>query len=212
MKPPPPSRRFHPRALAALAAVVICAVPAAASGQTIEVMPVAGYRFNNDLFEVAANRPVDVDGAPILGAAVNVATGEGQWFETLFTHQQADVTIPAAGTGPHVRSRIVVDQALAGGRQEFGAGGARPFFTGLLGLTRYAADGDAEMRFTLGAGGGVRLPLQRRIGLRLDSRVLATFADVDARAGACGPGLCLAGFNALVVWQFEFSAGVIVAF
>ena len=106
---------------------------------------------------------------------------------------------------------MIVDQALAGGRQEFG-GGARPFFTGLLGLTRYLADGDGEVRVTIGAGGGVRLPLQRRIGVRLDSRVLTTFVDVDARAAACGGGLCVVRVNANVVWQCEFTADVIVVF
>jgi hypothetical protein len=198
--------------LVALAVIAICALPVPASSQAIEVVPLAGYRFNNDLFEVAANRPVDVDGAAIVGLALNFATGEGQWFETLFTRQEVDVTTAPVRAGAPGRSRVVVDQALAGGRQEFGGGGARPFFMGLLGLTRYAADGDHEVRFTIGAGGGVRLALQRRLGVRLNSRVLTTFVDVDARAGACEPGLCIVRVNANVVWQFEFTADVIVVF
>jgi len=213
MRPPRASWCRNRRALVALAVTSICALPLPASGQTIEVVPLAGYRFNNDLLEVAANRPLDVDGAPVLGVALNVATGDGQWFETLFTRQEAHVTIPGTGTAPaYPGSRVVVDQALAGGRQEFGAGGIRPFLTGLLGLTRYAADGDGEVRFTMGAGGGVRLPLQRRLGVRLDSRVLTTFIDVGARAAACGAGRCVARVYATVVWQFEFTADVIVAF
>ena len=91
--------------------------------------------------------------------------------------------------------------------------GARPFFTGLLGFTRYGVDGDdAEVRFTIGAGSGVRVPVHRRIGVRLDSRVLTTFVDLDARAAACGPGLCLVSVDASVAWQFEFTADVIVVF
>ncbi len=121
--------------------------------------------------------------------------------------------MPRTGTGPpDPGPRIVVDQALAGGRQELGGGGVRPFLTGLLGLTRYAVDGDDEVRFTIGAGGGVRLPLQRRLALRFDSRVLTTFVDVNASAGACSAGRCLARINANVVWQFEFTADVIVVF
>jgi hypothetical protein len=213
MTPPRASTCLNRGALVALAVIPICAVPLAASGQTIEVVPLAGYRFNNDLFEVAANHPIDADGAPVLGVALNVATGDGQWFETLFTRQETDVTLPRIGTGPpDPGSRVVVDQALAGGRQEFGGGAVRPFFTGLLGLTHYAADGNDEVRFTIGAGGGVRLPLQRRLGVRLDSRVLTTFVDVDARAAACGAGVCVARVNANVVWQFEFTADVIVVF
>jgi hypothetical protein len=209
MHPPLASRRLKPLALVVLAAMSICGLPVPAPGQTIEVVPLAGYRFNNDLFEAAANRPVDLDGAPVVGGALNVAIGDGRWLESLFTRQQAEVTVPRSP----VRSRVVVDQLLGGGRQEFGVRGARPFFTGLLGLTRYGVDGhDAEVRFTIGAGGGVRVPVQRRIGVRLDSRVLATFVDLDARAAACGPGLCLVAVDASVVWQFEFTADVIVVF
>lgn len=212
MNPRVASGRPKPLALAALAAMSICGLPVPAPGQTIEVVPLAGYRFNNDLFEVAANRPIDADGAPVVGGALNVAIGDGRWFESLFTRQQADVTVPRSVRGP-ARSSVVVDQLLAGGRQEFGVRGARPFFTGLLGLTRYGVDGDdAEVRFTIGAGGGVRVPVQRRIGVRLDSRVLTTFVDLDARAAACGPGLCLVAVDANVVWQFEFTADVIVVF
>jgi hypothetical protein len=209
MHPPLASRRLKPLALVVLAAMSICGLPVPAPGQTIEVVPLAGYRFNNDLFEAAANRPVDLDGAPVVGGALNVAIGDGRWLESLFTRQQAEVTVPRSP----VRSRVVVDQLLGGGRQEFGVRGARPFFTGLLGLTRYGVDGhDAEVRFTIGAGGGVRVPVQRRIGVRLDSRVLTTFVDLDARAAACGPGLCLVAVDASVVWQFEFTADVIVVF
>jgi hypothetical protein len=192
--------------------IVALGLATPASSQTIEVVPLAGYRFNNDLFEAALNRSVDLDGAPVVGAAVNVGMGTGLWFEALFTRQDADVVEPHPGAGPPVHSRIVVDQWLAGGRQEFGVGRALPFFAGLLGLTRYSADGDDEVRFTIGAGGGVKVPVQRRIGFRLDSRVLTTFVDLDARAGACGPNGCLIGVDANVVWQFEFTADVVVVF
>ena len=99
---------------------------------------------------------------------------------------------------------------LAGGRQDFGAGRAQPFLTGFLGLSRYGADGDDEIRFTLGAGGGVMFPLQRHLGLRLDGRVFTTFVNVDA-AAACSGG-CLVGLNVNVVWQAEFTAGLVLAF
>jgi hypothetical protein len=209
-----PLRNSMRRAFFVLATGVSVALgpstPAAA--QTIEVVPLAGYRFNNDLFEAALNRPLDLDGAPVVGGAVNVDMGRGLWFEALFTRQRADVTVPADTFGPSVRSRVVVDQWLAGGRQEFGGGPAVPFLSGLLGLTRYGADGNDEVRFTLGAGGGVKVPAGRRIGFRVDQRVLATFVDLDARAGVCGGGGCLLSINANVVWQFELTADVVVVF
>ena len=55
----------------------------------------------------------------------------------------------------------------------------RPFLTGMLGLTRYAVGGDSEIRFTLSAGGGVKLFPTRHIGVRLDGRVYTTFVEAD---------------------------------
>ena len=186
------------------------ASPRPASAQTVEISPFAGYRFGGDLFELATNHPLDLDGAPVFGGAVSVEMANGHWFEALFTHQQADVDLPGGPFGPPVRTRAVVNHFLAGGRQDFGTGRARPFVTGLVGLTHYGADGDDEVRFTLGGGGGVKVQLQRHLGLRLDGRVFTTFVDVDA-AAACSGG-CLVGLNVNVVWQAEFTAGLVLVF
>ena len=187
-------------------AVCVCALIAAGAGdvsaQAVEVSPIAGTRAGGDLFEVAAGRALDVDFAPVVGGALNVDLGEGLSFEGIYTHQWTKQS----------ELRLTTDQWLAGGRQEFGLGRARPFLSGLLGLTRYAANGDGEIRFTLAAGGGLKVAMQRHLGLRLDSRVSTTFVDAEARAIACSPGMCLVAGNAALVWQIEFSGGLVVIF
>jgi hypothetical protein len=187
-------------------------IPVNGSAQTVEISPVVGYRFGGDFFELVTNQRVDLDGAPAAGLVVNVPLHDGLQVEALFTHQEARITIPPSLLGPASQWRITVDHWQAGGLQEFGSTRARPFLTGLLGLTRYAADGDDEIRFTLSAGGGVKLFPLRRVAARFDGRVFATFVDVDGRAIACSPGICLVAFNAQIVWQAEFTAGVTVIF
>lgn len=199
-------------ALAAFAVLFLCHLPSALSAQTVEVIPLAGYRFGSDLFEDAAGAPVDLDGAPVVGGAVNVEMGDGLWFEALFTHQEAHVDVPVARFGPLVRRSVAVDHWLAGGRQDFGNGRVLPFVTGLVGLTHYRADGDDEIRFAVGAGGGVKLALARRLGLRFDSRVFSTFVDAEAHSGICAPGACVLGLRVNVAWQFEFTADAVVVF
>jgi hypothetical protein len=173
-----------------------------ASAQAVEVSPVGGVRLGGDLFEVAAGRALDVDAAPVVGGTLNVDMGEGLSFEGIYTHQWTK----EAGL------RLTIDQWLAGGRQEYGIGRARPFLSGLLGLTRYASNGDGELRFTLAVGGGLKVAMQRHLALRLDSRVSTTFIDAEARAIACGTGTCLVVGNAALVWQIEFSGGVVIIF
>jgi hypothetical protein len=183
-----------------------------ASAQTVEITPIAGYRFGGGFFEELTQQPVDLDGAASFGGVVNVAFRDTLLIEALFTHQEATLVVPASLFGPETRWRLTVDHMMAGGLQEFGTGRARPFLTGLLGLTRYAAPGDAEIRFTAGAGGGVRLFPVRNLGVRLDGRVFATLADLGGRAFACTPGFCLVSFDATFVWQAEFTAGLTVRF
>jgi hypothetical protein len=171
-----------------------------------------GYRFGGDFFELVTNQPVDLDGAPAAALVVNVPLHDGLQVEGLFTHQAARVTVPASASGPSTRWRITVDHWQMGGLQEFRGGQARPFLTGMLGLTHYAAAGDNEIRFTVSAGGGVKLMPARRLGLRLDGRVFATFVDADGSAVACSPGVCLVAVDVDVVWQAEFTVGLVVAF
>jgi hypothetical protein len=196
-----------------VAITILCVATAVnVSAQTVEIVPFYGYRFGGDLFERVTGQQVDLDGGSVVGGVLNIALDDGLWIEGLFSHQDARVDVDASPFVPAKRWRIVVDHWMAGGLQEFGSGRARPFLTGLLGLTRYAAEDDNEIRFVVSAGGGVKLRPTRNLGFRLDGRVFTTFADVDGRAIACSPGACFFAFHADIVWQAEFTAGLIVAF
>ena len=202
-------RRYIASRLLFLLTIFVSALPA--SAQTVEIAPFTGYRFGNDFFELATNNHLDLDGAPVVGGTVNVDLGAGLSVEGLFTRQQVHVGVPSETTGS-AQVHVVVDQWLAGGRQEFDDGRVRPFLTGLMGLTRYAVEGDNELRFAISAASGVKVQLDRRLGVRLDGRVFTTFVDAEARAGVCGGRGCLVGVSVDVVWQLEFTAALVVAF
>lgn len=188
--------------------------PATSDAQTVEVTPVYGYRVGGEFFEIISEQPVDLDGTKAVGGVVNVKfDNTGMFVEALYTHQEARFTTPGGAFIPSADWRITVDHYMGGGTQEFNLGRrVRPFLTGLLGVTRYAAEGDNEIRFTISAGGGVKLMAAPRIGLRLDGRVFTTFADFDSQAFACAtPRGCVVAIDANVVWQAEFSVGLVVA-
>ena len=202
-----------PRVFPALTvAACLLGAPAVAFAQTLEVTPFAGYRFGGDFFEIVTGQRVDLDGAPSFGVTVDVPLWDGIQIEGLFTHQHAHVLIPAGPFRPAARWQISVDHWQGGGLQEFGGGRIRPFLTGTFGLTRYAAADDSEIRIALGAGGGVKMFPSRRVGVRLDGRVFATFVDADASLGVCGVGTCFIRFRADIVWQADFTAGVVLRF
>jgi len=188
------------------------------SAQGFEITPIGGYRFGNDFFEILTRRPLDIDGAPAIGVVVDIPTSEDFQIEGLYSHQHATALVPVLPAAPPVSWQFDVDHWQAGGLRLYDIGRPRvqPFLTGTLGLTRYASDTQSEIRFTLGAGGGVKLMPSRHIGVRLDGRGYMTFADADVSLFACStlsanPG-CLVAFNANLVWQAEFTAGVVFRF
>lgn len=194
-------------AIALIACLAAHAQPVRAQG--VEVMPYGGYRFGGDFFELATGHPADVDGAPAVGLVVNVPLSNGMQVETMVTQQRARVPIGTVPRGSVAFQRVTVGYAQVGGLQELSNGRIRPFLTGVLGLTRYASDADSEVRFTVGAGGGVKLFPVSHVGLRLDGRVYTTFVDADTRFVACTPGTCVTSLNVDLVWQAEFSAGIV---
>ena len=196
-----------PRTLV-LCALLVLGVSSEVRAQGIELMPFGGYRFGGDFFELLAGRQVDLDGSPTLGLVVNVPLSGGLQVEALVTQQQATFLVPA-NLQPATRWRATVSHAQVGGLQELSDGTVRPFLTGLLGLTRYATTGDSEVRFTIGAGGGVKLLPLSKMGFRFDGRVHATFVDANATAAACVSGRCRVAVDVDMVWQAEFTAGII---
>ena len=206
-----PCARGRPSVLAALTVLLAVRGAAPASAQTVEVAPFAGYRFGGDLFELATNHPQDLDGAPVFGGAVSVEMANGLWFEALFTHQQADVDI---------RRRAVQSAAFEPGRSSITGWPAavRTSVRAVRGRSSPGSWGSPTTGPTAttrsgsrsAAAGASSSPLARHLGLRLDGRVFTTFVDVDA-AAACAGG-CIVGLNVNVVWQAEFTAGLVLVF
>jgi len=180
------------------------------SAQGVELAPVGGYGFGGDLFNLAAGRVVDIDGAQVRGALVDIPLSDGLHVEGLFSRQTGDALVALQPFAPPVRLRVTVDRWQGGELQEFGGGRIRPFATGMLGITRYAAGADSEIRFSLGAGGGVKLFPMAHLGVRLDGRVSATLVDADGTRAVCVNRGCALALHLNVLWQAEFTAGLIV--
>lgn len=191
-------------------ALIVFASAAPLRAQCVEVAPFGGVRFGGGFFEASTGRPADTDGAPAVGLTVDVPLSGGLQVEAAFSHQVASVFVPGRPLTPSTRLRITVDHWQGGGLQEYGNGRVRPFLTGVLGLTRYASDGDNEVRFTAGAGGGVKLFPVPHLGVRLEGRVFATLVDADGTALACVDQTCLLALHLNVAWQAEFTAGLVV--
>jgi hypothetical protein len=204
-------RRSAVVASAALAALL---GSAPARAQTVEISPFYGYRFGASISTVTEGPVVDDDGGPSFGAVVDVVFGsqtEGLKVEGVYSHEDATLKVRSSEFDPPTYVRAQVDQILLGGIQDLTGDRARPFLSGLFGITRYAVPGDTEVRLAVGVGTGVKAYLTRNIGLRLDARGYMTIVNLGG-AGVCGGAGCAIAFNVSPAFQADLSAGLIVAF
>ena len=192
-------------------AVMGCGV---AGAQSLEVTPFGGYRFGGGFYEIVRGESVDTDGAPSFGVVLDIPFRETLQIEGFFTHQEARFTVPGIPGGQPTRFHVTVQHFQVGGLRELESDAVRPFLTGTLGLTRYESGGDNEVRFSLAAGGGVKMSPIDHVGLRFDGRLFVTFVDAELDSLACAPGVgvCVGSIDAWAVWQVEFTAGLIVRF
>jgi hypothetical protein len=193
-------------AIAALFLATAAPLPA----QSVEIAPFVGMRAGGDDFDLVSARPGVVDHDPVVGVVVDVPMWEGLQIEGLFSHEPINFTVYVDPYTPGARLHGAMDHWQAGALQEFGRGAIRPFLSGVLGLTRFAIEADAEYRFAVGGGGGVKIFPTSRVGVRLDGRVFATFLDATTSAGICGGAGCILGIHIDTSWQFEMTAGVVV--
>ena len=192
-----------------LALVMMLGGVTPAAAQPIELSPFGGVRIGGDAFEVVATPAAVVDRRPAIGFIVDFPLRDGAQLEGLFSYQQAGVLLPGTSFAAPVRAQFSVEHYQLGGLQEYGAR-VRPFFTGVLGLTRYATGLESAWRFTAGAGGGVKVWPSSHVGFRLDGRVFGTVLDADGTALACGNGVCFIRLHVNATWQAEFTAGLLV--
>lgn len=194
-------------------AVGLVLVASGAGAQSIELTPFGGYRFGWGVSEVGGAPVIDDDGGGSFGMIANMVIGppaNGFKFEALFSREQARVKIQPTFFSPPLPAITTVDHMLIGVMQELDPSAQRAFISALAGVTRYAAAGDSEFRFTIGLGAGGKFFATRHFGIRLDARGYMTIIELGG-AGVCSGG-CVFAFRANPVFQADVTAGFIVAF
>ena len=175
----PFSRRARglPRAIGALLLGLLLAAPAAArADRGIEITPYAGFRFGGSFDDNTTGGSLDVDPAGSFGLILDLAaTGETQ-YELFYGYQRTELS--GSGTfGGTPLFDLDLHYLHLGGTYLFPEERVRPYLAGGLGATFLVPDGEglgAKAYFSLSLGGGVKIPLTGRIGLRVEGRGFLT--------------------------------------
>jgi len=207
------TRRSHipttVRATLMLVAGAMTVAPAAAAPLPVDLTPFLGVRGGANLEASTPGVPPAEAGPSVsFGLGVEVFVRPDAWFEAFIDHQTLSFTSTPSAFGTS-RFDFAVDYLHFGGGYEPPEGRVRPFVTAAVGLTRYGASA-GELRNTLGAsgslGGGIKVPIGKRLALRFEVRGYATIADA-ALSVTCGSG-CFIEFAGNGWYQLAARGGV----
>ncbi len=204
-----------------LAAVLLSALPSAARSQTIEITPMAGYRFGGTLYSFKATNGGTQSAALEVGdgAAFGLHLGyrfDDFEFEVLYARQATNLETPGLFTSTPVMD-LTLDTWQGGGNYLFGTKDARvvPFIGFGLGLTRLLPKAQGlsdETRFSASFAGGARFWLGKHVGIRVEGRNFLTVFDRNSdRPGGSGPG-CGGHTDRRDLSQGEGRSGLILRF
>ena len=197
-------------AIAIGASAAAIAEPAAAV-RPVDLIPLIGVRGGADLdSSVPTVPPATASPSLSLGLAVDVFFTPDTWFEAFLDHQSLHFTSQPSASGTSSFD-MAVDYLQFGGGYGPAEGAVRPYVTASVGLTRYGAN-SGDVGSTIGAsgsiGGGMRVPIGKRVALRFDLRGYATIQDA-AVSVTCGPG-CFVQFSADGWYQLAGTFGIAI--
>ena len=208
-------------ALMLLAALILSSSAEAQRGYSsgsqprFELSPIVGYTLTSSL-QFPTQR-VDLSDGMNIGATLGFRSFGGGLIELTYNYLGSDIlgTNRATGAADTTYGTMNEHMIQIGGVNEFSNGKVRPFLSGGLGMTIFSPDvqGASDLtRFALSGAIGVKaFNATERIGLRLQSRFWFHF--VSSSFGAvCGNYGCGGTYSGTAMFQWEPSAGLVVAF
>ena len=183
----------------------------------MEIMPFAGYRVGGsfDYEDAATSQSVDVRDDSSWGIDLGLYRDRESFYELLYSQQNAPLDTSGTTLGP---VKLRTEYAHFGGTLLFpDQNWFVPYFSFTLGVTKFDPDVDglvSESDWSLSAGGGVRLPINKHFAVSLGARGYLTFIDSSSQIFCVsnGGGACLFRISASSFYQFEGQLGFVMTF
>jgi hypothetical protein len=171
--------------MAALLMLVI-GVSAAPAQTQFEITPFIGYQFGGDFVDSWSYDDTvrgDIDESANYGLLLDIGIYEGLQFELMYSRQDTEL-VPdrRPPAGDWVTADILVEYYHAGVLYQWKYDKVVPYIAGSMGATRFDLDRyDSDTRFSVSAGGGVKLMFSPHVGIRLDGRFYSTYFEGNDR-------------------------------
>jgi hypothetical protein len=184
---------------------------AAASG--IEITPFGGFRFGGSFEDANTGDTIAIDEAGSYGLMLDFDLEPAKQIEVYLSRQSTKLSSGGTVTG-NPKFNLTVDYYHIGGLLMLEGDRVRPFVSGTFGLTRMdpqGGDRTAEYFFSIALGGGAKIPLTERLGLRFDARGIFTAVNTNGTIFCANSG-CAIHVQGGGVLQGELTAGLIFKF
>jgi opacity protein-like surface antigen len=178
-----------------------------AYAQDYEITPYIGWRTSSSLEDVETGETIDLKETDSFGIILSMKKNLDTNYDFLFSRQNTELKSST------VTESLRIDYYHLGGTVFYDYDKLHPFVSGGLGATHISPANDAfssETKFSLSVGGGLKFPLTRNVGLRLEARGYGTVVSSGGTI-MCSGG-CVAKFTGSLYMQFEALAGLSIAF
>lgn len=210
-----PPKKLGMRGTAAfLLAFSLLFFSSAAQAGNIEVTPILGYTFGGGLENTRTGDSLDLAEGESFGIVLGLhdKSRAGSVYELFYSHQETYIKGDGTTFSSDPRLALAIDYFHLGGT--YGKEGEQfnPFVSGGLGVTHMSPErGDSETRFSLSLGGGLKVPLTERIGLRFEGRGFGTLFN-GSGSFFCVNSNCAIQVKGNMLWQFTAFTGVVFNF
>jgi hypothetical protein len=198
--------------------VVLLLAAADASAADFEVMPLLGYRAGGAFRDATARETRNILEDASFGIALDLTTTSDTQWEITFSRQDTHIE-PLVGTLSAAPLDLRIDYLQLGGTYFFSEvdhPGFAPYVVGGLGITRFTplrAGLVDRIEPSMNFGIGLRLPISKRVALRIEGRGYSTLLDTSASVfckSDSADAVCRIRARARALWQLEALVGVAV--
>jgi hypothetical protein len=189
-------------------------IPAAAQAERgFEITPFAGFRFGGSFEDNTTGTDFKVGETGSFGLILGLRDTPETHYELFYSFQRTELR--GSGTfGGAPLFDLDIHYLHLGGTYEFpGEKKVVPFISGGLGVTFLIPTGaglDSSTNFSLSLGGGAKIPVTGKAGLRFEGRGYMTILpdSTEVFCVSSGGAACAIRVTGDVLWQFELLGGV----
>ncbi len=178
----------------------------------VELTPFAGFRFGGGFTDNTTGFDLDVDEGESFGLILGLQANHESDYELFYSLQKTDLKGAGVLSGDTLFA-LDIHYLHIGGTYLFPGEKVRPFVSGGLGITYFSPDRpgvDSEIYFSLSLGGGAKIPISKRVGLRFEGRGFLTILpdDTEIFCVSSGGAACAVRIQGDVFGQVLLLAGI----